>query len=82
VLKVTWKANKKGEMEVTVRQTQKELFDFELELRALGPSNAAIVPVHIGQRKTVAVLQAGAPIVGLEVDPDVHLLFENASARP
>jgi aminopeptidase N len=70
-----------GEIEILVRQVQAgEPFRATLELEALGPDGRRSTVVALGERESRARVELGGPPVGLTLDPEVVLLFEEASA--
>jgi aminopeptidase N len=75
-LEVKWSYNN-GAAAVTVTQTQKEIFQFPLEIALQTKStNEKIISLNITKQTETFTIKSTEPIIKLGPDPSVNLLFE------
>lgn len=72
---------KKGQVEITVIQQQKTVFDFPLEVEVQGAKDIIRKTLQVNQREQRFTIPGTGKVRGLLVDPGVKLLFEEVLGR-
>jgi aminopeptidase N len=73
-LKITNRKGKKGTYEITVEQTQKNIFKFDLELQIKSSDSTWVVKIPVSDKITKKIVETDK-IVEIIPDPNVNLLF-------
>lgn len=79
-LNIRWKY-KAQTIELHIEQTQKKLFEFPLEIAATSATKSARKTFAIKERSTRVEMPVSFKPDGLEIDPDVKLLFRQGTVK-